>query len=172
MRFAFERMKMVIEPSGAAALAALLHDRIRRHRGEARRRNRQRRQHRPRSLCRVDRELAKLHRAARLEVTARDVLAEIGRAQVHVDRVRFRQQLIDRDALDGGGRTAADDVRQRVNDAAEIAAGAGVNVHRLRRPRRRAFDRDDDLQVGAHLGQRCGTAFAGLILLVQVQWSG
>jgi threonine dehydratase len=28
MRFAFERMKMVIEPSGAAALAALLHDRI------------------------------------------------------------------------------------------------------------------------------------------------
>ena len=28
MRFAFERMKMVIEPSGAAALAALLHGRI------------------------------------------------------------------------------------------------------------------------------------------------
>jgi threonine dehydratase len=28
MRFAFERMKLVIEPSGAAALAALLHERI------------------------------------------------------------------------------------------------------------------------------------------------
>jgi threonine dehydratase len=28
MRFAFERMKLVIEPSGAAALAALLHQRI------------------------------------------------------------------------------------------------------------------------------------------------
>ena len=28
MRFAFERMKLVIEPSGAAALAALLHHRI------------------------------------------------------------------------------------------------------------------------------------------------
>jgi threonine dehydratase len=28
MRFTFERMKLVIEPSGAAALAALLHQRI------------------------------------------------------------------------------------------------------------------------------------------------
>jgi threonine dehydratase len=28
MRFAFERMKLVVEPSGAAALAALLHRRI------------------------------------------------------------------------------------------------------------------------------------------------
>jgi threo-3-hydroxy-L-aspartate ammonia-lyase len=28
MRFAFERMKLVVEPSGAAALAALIHRRI------------------------------------------------------------------------------------------------------------------------------------------------
>lgn len=28
MRFAFERLKLVIEPSGAAALAALLHGRV------------------------------------------------------------------------------------------------------------------------------------------------
>jgi threonine dehydratase len=28
MRFAFERLKLVIEPSGAAALAAVLHGRV------------------------------------------------------------------------------------------------------------------------------------------------
>ncbi len=33
MRFAFERLKLVVEPSGASALAALLHDKVE-HRGK------------------------------------------------------------------------------------------------------------------------------------------
>ena len=49
MRFAFERLKLVVEPSGAAPLAALLTGKIDRHR-QARRRDRQRRQRRRRDL--------------------------------------------------------------------------------------------------------------------------
>ena len=36
MRFAFERLKLVLEPSGASALAALLHGKVEARRARAR----------------------------------------------------------------------------------------------------------------------------------------
>ncbi len=54
MRFAFERLKLVLEPSGASALAALLHGRVERRR-PALRRDPLGRQRRRRALPRADR---------------------------------------------------------------------------------------------------------------------
>ena len=114
-------MKLVIEPSGAAALAALLH---RPDSGLAGKRvgaivsggNID-----PARYAElIRRRLSRAYIALlAVDVTARDVFAEIGRALVNVDCVRLRQQLIDRNALDDRRRAAVDDVGQRVNDAAQ-----------------------------------------------------
>ncbi len=160
MRFAFERMKLVVEPSGAAALAALLHGRIPELAGKRVGAS---------SAAGTSTPLATLeltlHRACTMFPQA-TYLPKSAALSCTLMAYVPPSSLIDRYALDGRRRVAVDDAGQRIGDAFEFRAGSVVNVRRLRRRRRRAFERDDDLDVGAAFGLAWPFRFRRTVLRV------